>query len=225
MIWAVVPAKLGSESKVRLGAALSSEGRSRLAFAMLGDVLRALSGSSRLAGIALVTCDPAVRELAIDRGATVVDEPTASPSNGLNGAVAAGIDHCVAAGAECVVVAMGDLPLLATAEVDLLIELAANDGAVAARSLDGTGTNLLALRPPHTLRTFFGPDSLALHRRAASHAGVSWSETFLPGAALDVDTPNDLARLLAAEAPLLESHAVLRSEGIAPSLVARAGLS
>jgi 2-phospho-L-lactate guanylyltransferase len=222
MIWAVVPAKLGSESKVRLGSALSSEGRSRLAFAMLGDVLRALSDSSHLAGIAVVTCDPAVQRLASERGALVVNEPA---SGGLNGAVAAGIDHCISAGAEGVVVVMGDLPLLAATEVDLLVDRASVDGAVAARSLDGTGTNLLALRPPNALRTFFGPDSLALHRRAAALAGVAWSEVFLPGAALDVDTPADLARLLAAEGPRLESHALLRREGIAPALVARAGLS
>ena len=55
MIWAVVPAKLGNEAKVRLGPILPARDRTRLAQAMLGDVLRALAETDRFAGIAVVS--------------------------------------------------------------------------------------------------------------------------------------------------------------------------
>jgi 2-phospho-L-lactate guanylyltransferase len=213
MIWAVVPAKLGSEAKARLGSALPASGRTRLAHAMLADVLGALAASARIHGIALVSRDEDARRLAGERRVAIVDEPG---SGGLNAAVAAGIEVCVAAGATCVLVAMGDLPLLAAPEVERLLDHLPERGAAAAPSLDGTGTNLLALRPPHALPTSFGPDSLELHRRAAASRGLDFNEVRLAGAALDIDTPADLARLLAAEGPETGSQAVLREAGLLP---------
>jgi 2-phospho-L-lactate guanylyltransferase len=209
--WAVVPAKLGDEAKVRLGSALPASERARLAHAMLSDVLRALGEARRIAGIALVSRDEVARHMAAERRALLVDEPE---TGGLNGAVAAGVDACVRAGADSVLIAMGDLPLLEAREVDRLLDHLPAHGVVAAPSFDGTGTNLLALRPPHALRTAFGPASLALHRRAAAAQGLPFYEVALPGAALDIDTPGDLARLLAADGTERASLAMLRAAGL-----------
>lgn len=212
-VWAIVPAKLGTEAKARLASELSANDRSRFALAMLGDVLRALRGVSLLAGIAVVTRDPEARRSAIEHGARAVDDPG---EGGLNGAVAAGLRAASDAGAEAVLVAMGDLPLLCASEVELLLDLLPERGAVAARSFDGTGTNLLALQPPQLFATHFGPGSLALHRRAASAAGICLLEIDLPGATLDVDTPADLARLRETAEGASESRRILGTMRLAP---------
>lgn len=214
-IWAIVPAKLGSEAKVRLAPELSGPARSRFALGMLADVLAALGAVPRLSGVAVVSRDPDARRLAAARGALLVDDP----ARGLNGAVAAGVAACRGRGADALVIAMGDLPLLAPREIEQTLAHLPERGAVAARSLDGTGTNLLALSPPDLLDTHFGPESLALHRAAAAERGVVLDELSLPGAALDVDTPADLARLLAVEGLSLESRRLLDSLGVAAPLL------
>jgi 2-phospho-L-lactate guanylyltransferase len=211
VIWAVVPAKLGNEAKVRLGTILPASDRTRLAQAMLTDVLRALVETDRFAGIAVVSRDDLARRLAAEQGALVVDEPRAGD---LNAAVAAGIEACVTRGATEVLVAMADLPLLAAPEVARLLDHLPADGAAAAISFDGTGTNLLAIRPPRALPTSFGPDSLVRHREAAAQRGLAFRAIPLPGAALDIDTPRDLERLVAADRIAPASLAMLREAGL-----------
>ena len=61
----------------------------------------------------------------------------------------------------------------------------------------GTGTNALVLSPPDAIAPSFGPGSLARHVAAAEQAGVPHSVEDVPGLALDVDTPADLAELIA----------------------------
>ncbi|MEW6269968.1 MAG: 2-phospho-L-lactate guanylyltransferase [Thermodesulfobacteriota bacterium] len=193
MLWAVVPAKLGAAVKTRLGAALTPAQRHELAQAMLSDVLDALAAVPALAGTAVVTRDGAVESLAARRGATTLRE---TAGGGLNAAVAEGIVRCRSRGASGVVVVMGDLPCLDARQVARALELLPARGALAVPSLDGSGTNVLALRPPDVLpETHFGPGSLELHRAAAAARGVDLVTSVLPGAALDVDTVADLELL------------------------------
>ncbi len=194
MVWAVVPAKLGAAVKTRLGAILSPAARHELARAMLSDVLAALAGVRALAGTAVVTRDDAVAAIATAHGATALRE---TQGGGLNAAVGEAIARCRAAGASGVVVVMGDLPCLTTEEIELVLERLPERGVVAVPSLDGSGTNVLALRPPDALpATCFGPDSLRRHRAAASAGGVELVTCVVQGAALDVDTAADLDVLL-----------------------------
>lgn len=192
MLWALVPAKLGPAVKSRLGAVLTPEQRRALAQAMLSDVLAALTQVRALAGVAVVTRDDAVATLAADAGAVAIRETHAG---GLNDGVAEGIDACRARGATGVVVAMGDLPNLTGADVERTIAALPERGVVLVPSRDGTGTNVLAARPANLVRpTFFGVASLARHRAATA----SLETVLLPlaGAALDVDTVDDLEELV-----------------------------
>jgi len=192
MLWALVPAKLGSAVKTRLGTVLSEDQRRALANAMLFDVLATLTSVRSLAGVAVVTRDTAVASLAARAGATHVRE---NHAGGLNEGVAQGMAACHARGASGVIVVMGDLPNLGASDVERTIEALPARGIVLVPSRDGTGTNVLAVRPIDVLRrTAFGDGSLARHRTAT--AGLETVLLPLRGAALDIDTVADLAHLV-----------------------------
>jgi 2-phospho-L-lactate guanylyltransferase len=86
-----------------------------------------------------------------------------------------------------------DLPLLEPSDLVALVEAAETAGCALAADRHGTGTNAVALLPGAPFRFAFGPGSLAAHRSAASHASLVWST----GLACDLDTPEDIAHVLA----------------------------
>ena len=100
-------------------------------------------------------------------------------------------------------IVMGDVPLIEAADIDALVramwQLA--PAAVAVPSLDGTGTNALALADARLLAPAFGPESLARHRQAAAARDLRWAEITQARVALDIDTPADLLRLCATVRP------------------------
>lgn len=209
MLWALVPAKLGPAVKTRLGVSLTPEQRHALAQAMLADVLAALAAAPSLAGVAVVTRDEPVAALARRHGALAVDE---RPGGDLNDGVAQGIAACSARGASGVVIVMGDVPNVASAEIERVVEALPERGVVLVPSFDGTGTNVLAMRPLDLLpATAFGPDSLARHRAAAADLDVVLCP--LHGAALDVDTVADLDRLMRGGAAGAATRRVLATLG------------
>ncbi len=85
-IWAIVPVKEFEGAKHRLSSALSPEERRVLAATMLEDVLDAVSAVRELAGVLVVTVDPAATSLAARYGARVVTE---GARDGHTGAVTA----------------------------------------------------------------------------------------------------------------------------------------
>ena len=116
MVWAIVPARLGPNAKGRLAAVLGERDRSRLARAMLVDVLTALAEAPSLDGIAVVSRDAAVLRIARTAGAIAIREAAAGS---LNAAVAEGIAAVATQHrAQAVLIAMGDLPLLAADDVE-----------------------------------------------------------------------------------------------------------
>jgi 2-phospho-L-lactate guanylyltransferase (CobY/MobA/RfbA family) len=109
---------------------------------------------------------------------------------------------------------MGDLPALTAAEVEIAIARLPDRGVLLVPSFDGTGTNLLAMRPADLqLPTHFGPDSLARHRAAAALLDLEPVTCPLRGAALDVDTVDDLGRLIRSECAGPATRRVLATLG------------
>ncbi len=212
MIWAVVPAKLGKHSKERLAPELPAPVRERLSRAMLVDVLAATRKAAGIARTLVVSGDPAARALSRDAGAEFLPE---SGAGGLNASVEQALGHCVAAGAHGVVIAMGDLPLLRPEDIDEALAALPGTGAVLVPSADGTGTNLVAARPVDVLRPCFGPGSLARHL-AQETRSFSLVVRRCAGAALDVDTPDDLAQLRSLVDPHTASGLLLRDPAAAP---------
>lgn len=195
--WAVLPVKPLRGALRRLTPALDAPVRRELQVAMLTDVLAACAGARELAGVMVVTSDPAARGMAEAlAGARVVSDH--EPPRGMNAAVVRGLEAVAAAGAAGALVLTADLPLARPGDLDAVV-LAAPPGpsVTVAPSWDGTGTNAMLLRPPGALTPRLGVDSLARHLAQAARRGVTVARLDLPALALDIDTPRDLAELMA----------------------------
>jgi 2-phospho-L-lactate guanylyltransferase (CobY/MobA/RfbA family) len=67
--------------------------------------------------------------------------------------------------------------------------------AVAVPAVGRGGTNALYLRPPDAVTLHFGADSLESFRREAESRGVNFVIHQTDAMALDLDEPDDLARV------------------------------
>ena len=192
----VVPAKRLPLAKTRLtplpaGVTGPPEtAHDRLVLALLADTVAAALASPAVAGVLVVTDDPAAAAEVTGLGArTVPDEPDA----GLNAALAHGARTT---GAAAVAALSSDLPALRPAE--LTAALAAAEARVGRRGrcfvadAQGSGTTLLTAAGTD-LSPAFGTGSAQRHAAGGAVALTgSW-----PGLARDVDTPGDLRAALA----------------------------
>jgi 2-phospho-L-lactate/phosphoenolpyruvate guanylyltransferase len=190
-LWAVVPIKELDRAKERLGPLLPTELRRALMLAMFEDVLAALAATPGLAGLAVVTVDPAAGRLAANYGCRVIET---GARDGHTGAVAAAARLLAEEGQPGMLTVPGDVPLITPAEITQL--LAAHSPAPAftiAPSRDERGSNAIICSPPDAVPLRFGEDSFFPHLQAAEACGIRPTVLHLPGIALDVDTPEDLA--------------------------------
>ena len=97
---AIIPVKRLHDSKRRLAHLLSAEARADLIGRFLDNLLLTLSATPGIDRTLVVTCDPAVVQLAQRRGADVLLE---SAADGLNTAAARGAAHALAGGASVLV--------------------------------------------------------------------------------------------------------------------------
>jgi len=194
----VIPVKRLRGALRRLAPALEAPVRRELQMAMLTDVLSACAAAPGLAGVLVVTSDPSAAALAQRlAGARVI--PDHDPPRGMNGAVARGLVAVAGLGAEAALVMTADLPLAGPDDVAAILAGAPPaPSAVLVPSHEGTGTNAMLLRPPEAIAPCLGPDSLARHLAQAERAGVVVARLERPRLALDIDTPRDLAALVAA---------------------------
>jgi 2-phospho-L-lactate/phosphoenolpyruvate guanylyltransferase len=193
-IWAVVPLKNTTDAKQRLAGALAAGLRQRLALAMAHDVLSALAASPGLAGLAVVTLDPAAGALARRFGARVLSE---GAGDGQTGAVNAAARTLGREGSGAMLTIPGDVPLITPQEVEQLI--AAHDRRpdfVIAPAHDGRGSNAVLCAPPDAVRLQFGDDSFLPHLAAARALGLEPKIVHLAGIGLDIDHPRDLAAFM-----------------------------
>src|SRR5580704_7647324 len=117
-VWAAVPVKAFTGAKQRTASVLTPEQREVLAATMLEDVLSALAGATRLAGILVNTIDPVAADLAERYGARVVTE---GALDGHTGAVNGMARVLVAEGKGALLTVPGDIPRVTSAEIDAVV--------------------------------------------------------------------------------------------------------
>ena len=190
--WVVVLIKDFGSAKQRLQPVLDPEARRALARRNAQLAVEAGAGGDR---VLVVAGDEEVAALAKTWGAGVLLEPR---PEGQNVAAARGIARAVEGGADAVLVLSSDLPLVTQHAVREVIDAATQIAApiaVAVPAVGRGGTNALYLRPPDAISLHFGSDSLAKFQHEAERRGVKFVVHDSEAMALDLDEPDDLARL------------------------------
>lgn len=191
--WALLPLKDLVQAKTRLGGVLASHERRALAQAMAEDVLAALTSSSALAGVLLVSDDPGADMLAAKYGVDWLPE-SALEASGLNEVVTRGCEVLRERGVEQVMVVHSDLPLLSAGDIDQLVAdfAASPQDLLLVPDRHRDGTNILLSRTS-TLPVFqYGSGSFSAHQAMADQQSLAVGECSLPEVALDIDQPADL---------------------------------
>ncbi len=188
-IAAVIPVGSLEGAKSRLGEQLDAEERQDLVAGFLARTVVAALAVDLLADVLVVSPDRDVLARAASLGARTLRQR----SEGLNAGLRDARADMVAGGADTLLVLPIDLPLVTSAEIArVLVTLDDHARAVVlVTDRHGTGTNVLALRPPDAIEVAFGPGSRAAHRRAAEASGATYLEVDGP-LSVDLDTPDDL---------------------------------
>jgi 2-phospho-L-lactate guanylyltransferase len=211
-IWAVIPVKETAGAKQRLGDAVPRALRPGLVLAMLEDVLAAVAQARGLAGIAVVTLDPAAQALAQRYGGRIL---TDGARGGHTAAVAAAGRTLEAERRGGMLQMPGDIPLVRADEISLLIAMRrAAPSFTIAPSHDDFGSNAVLVCPPVAVPLTFGDDSFFPHLRAALGCGIKPLIVRQHGIGRDIDRPEDIA-----------AFARLRSHTRAQAYLERHGLA
>ena len=208
MNYAVVPVKALPASKSRLRRDFDGPVVERLAAAMLRDVLGALANVPALARVVVATPDAGVAEVARSAGAEALLRDDA----GLNPAIEAAAAEVAGSPGDGVLVVLGDVAGARSDEIAQLLDALDRPGVALAPARDG-GTSALLRLPRDVIPAGFGPDSAKVHRERAAKAAVQYCEVALPSLAIDVDRREDLADLLASDAPAPHTRALWRELG------------
>ena len=183
----LIPVKRLDEAKSRLAGVLDEPNRQALMRELL-DRVAAAAREAACGPVWLATSDPSGRALAAELGVDLVSDGGLAWNEGLEHA-----RRQLQPQPHRVLYLAGDLPLVTADDVRELAAAAPPRGVVIGRARDG-GTNALLVSPADALQPRFGEHgSAAVHRYAALAADLQVVILDLPGVALDVDTPEDIA--------------------------------
>jgi 2-phospho-L-lactate guanylyltransferase len=182
----LIPVNRFDRAKGRLSQLLTAEKREQLAIATFRTVAQAV----REAGLLSVALTPdRERVTALAAADEVIGETP--QRQGLNEQIEGVIRHI----GDEVLVLHADLPLATGAVLTTFLEAAGDAEVALVRSRDG-GTNAMLLRPPGRFPLAYGAGSFAAHDAAAHSAGLRVVHVESEPLALDLDTPDDIERLL-----------------------------
>lgn len=193
MIFALLPVKSPHNAKQRLGGFLSAEQREKLARILYKQTLATLCKAEGIDRVVVVTNDAEVAEYARSSGTLVFEEKEQVSHSASADAACLRAIHL---GATTVLLVPIDVPLATPADFSRLAA-AARPGLIVVPSADGTGTNAMARTPPDVIESRFGPGSCRAHLDQARLKSVPADILRLPGLMFDIDTPEDVAELLA----------------------------
>lgn len=221
---AIIPVKRFGQAKQRLLETLDRPQRAAIVKAMLGDVLVAVSAADSIERVILVTGESRAERIALrhaQRVKTPIEVLQVPHDNGHSEAATLGIVRALALGAQCSALLPGDCPLLDPGELDGALGRMASGRVAVVPDRHGTGTNGLLLAPADAIGPAFGEGSAERHRDRAGRAGFDVATEELGSLALDLDTPDDLAALVAvlAEQPERAPATAVELERLGPAAV------
>ncbi len=188
----LIPVKEQRNAKQRLSGVLDADERVALAQAMLEDVLDAVAATAPRPAVSLVTSDAHAMLLAQRHGFSIIED---AENAGESAAIEMATRSCVQRGVAWTLVIPGDAPLVTAKEIETILKSASDAGSVLAPDVKGRGSNAVLRRPADLFPLRFGNDSFAPHLESARATGKTCVVLQLPGIALDVDDPSDLAAL------------------------------
>ena len=192
----LIPVKSLANAKQRLASVLDQATRTKLAQAMLFDVLETLGTWQSRPAVSVVTSDPFALEVAKRFEFQIIpDKANRSETDAIEMAT----HFCESRSVDSTLVIPGDIPLIQVTELQQILEAAPTEGSVLVPAADGRGTNAAWRRPAGLFPLRFGNDSFKPHLAAARATQKPCVVLQLQGIALDVDNPADLRQL--AEAP------------------------
>jgi 2-phospho-L-lactate guanylyltransferase len=172
-----------------------------------------------LAGVIVVTVDPAATSLASRYDARIVTE---GAREGHTGAVTAAARLLVREGRAGMMTMPGDIPRLSSEEI--AATLAAHGAAPAFTIVpahDDLGSNTIVCSPPDAVPLRFGEDSFFPHLDAARAKGIEPLVVRHPGIGMDIDNPVDLVTFLKMSSPVrMRTLDFLEQSGVAARLMA-----
>jgi len=211
-VYACVPVKAFTGAKSRLSTFLSPTQREILAATMLEDVLSALAGATKLAGILVNTVDTRAAALALRYGARVVTE---GALDGHTGAVMGMARILAREGAGALLTMPGDIPRVTSAEIDAVVSSCPDAPSFTiVPAHDELGSNAVLCNPAFAVPLRFGADSYFPHLTAARRSGIEPTIVRLPGIGLDIDHPVDLRAFLRTPRKPTRTLALLEAFGI-----------
>ncbi|MFL6799132.1 MAG: 2-phospho-L-lactate guanylyltransferase [Xanthobacteraceae bacterium] len=212
-IWALLPVKDTALAKQRLGEAVPPQLRQGFTLAMLEDVLQAVSAARGIARIIVITTDPAAARIALAYDARILTE---GARMGHTGAIRAAAQILAQEGCDGFLQLPLDIPTVTADEVTFLVKQHEEGPAFTiAPSHDEQGSNAVLVSPPDAVPLTFGEDSFYPHLRTAERLGIPTRVVRLPGFALDIDRPEDLAAF-ARLGSNTRAHRYLESNGLVP---------
>jgi 2-phospho-L-lactate guanylyltransferase len=193
LTFAILPVKRPQNAKQRLKDFLAVEERETLARMLYRQTLAALCQAEGIDRVVVATSDAEIAEHACESGALVFEEnEQVSHSVSSDAACRRAMDM----GASTVLLVPIDVPTVTPADFSQLAA-SARPGLIIVPSSDGTGTNALVRTPPNCIESRFGPGSFRAHLDQALSKGLYADVLRLSGLMFDLDTPEDVAELLA----------------------------
>ncbi len=200
LTFAIIPVKPLSRAKSRLARALKAPTRAALVRSIFSRTLDVIAQVERIDGVIVVSRDLTILELARQRNVITLMES----DSGLNPAITQAAQWAALHNAQAVIVIPVDLPLITPADLDALIDQAAEERClVIAPDRHEDGTNVLLVRPPQAVQFAYGAASFNAHRAQAIERGLSVHEYRSPTTAFDIDVPGDLERYRLLDAPAI----------------------
>jgi 2-phospho-L-lactate guanylyltransferase len=192
----VVPVKPWRLAKSRL--CVPDAARYAVAKAMTMDTLEALSGSSSVGSVVVVSADSKVRSVALHLGARVIEDRPLTSVDGLNVAIRLARAWLVRERPLApVAVVPTDLPGLTSEIFDGLLARLGPSEPQHVVDMHGSGTTVLLAPCPHELTPAFGSGSAQEHSAAGSRARIDVDKRLRH----DVDTIDDWEAFVMSRAP------------------------